>query len=209
MSIRKSIQLIFSSIFLLIVLFSCTGFKQKQHEKNNIQSIFSNEYIYIYQYHKFTEKKSETLVKGDWNFFDISVSLKGKPYVYSKNIYKDMVLNHKVYNDDDVWYVFISVGGAGSGNYGTCYVFVNDNGKFKEIIFPKIAEEEKKIYNGHDNFDFFEKTILRRFPVYQQGDAECCPTGGEMVFSYTITNKVIKILSVKKNQYVQSSHGNH
>lgn len=41
-------------------------------------------------------------------------------------------------------------------------------------------------YRGHDEFAVVENTLVRRFPVYKDGDADSAPTGGTRQFQYKL-----------------------
>ena len=39
---------------------------------------------------------------------------------------------------------------------------------------------------GHDEFAVIENSFARRFPVYNEGDANCCPKGGIRQLQYKL-----------------------
>jgi hypothetical protein len=39
---------------------------------------------------------------------------------------------------------------------------------------------------GHDSIYFSNNRMYRKFPVYKEGDANCCPTGGDKTLSYQL-----------------------
>jgi hypothetical protein len=57
-----------------------------------------------------------------------------------------------------------------------------------EIYLPPIADDPKasKGYMGHDEFRVVESTLVRRFPVYREGDANAKPTGGTRQIQYKL-----------------------
>jgi hypothetical protein len=64
----------------------------------------------------------------------------------------------------------------------------NDNKSLSEIYLPPLTEESEisKGYMGHDEFAVVEKTLVRRFPVYREGDVNADPTGGSRQLQYKL-----------------------
>ncbi len=87
--------------------------------------------------------------------------------------------------------IFIISSGAGSGSYGE-FIFYELIGY--ELIrheLPKLDLKVKHFYMGHDNFEVTNKNIIRSFPAYNDGDANCCPTGGDVILKYNYVNSNI------------------
>ena len=57
-----------------------------------------------------------------------------------------------------------------------------------EIHLPPLADDPKaaKGYLGHDEFRVVEITLVRRFPVYREGDTNAQPTGGIRQVQYKL-----------------------
>lgn len=78
---------------------------------------------------------------------------------------------------------------AGSGSYGNVIGYSVNNGKsMSQIYFPEISEnsEASKGYMGHDEFAIVETSLMRRFPVYKDGDSNSNPTGGTRQIQYKL-----------------------
>jgi hypothetical protein len=76
--------------------------------------------------------------------------------------------------------VYIYVTSAGSGSYGSLAAWAVNNGKSMTPIFlPPVADSPtlSKGYMGHDEFAVVEGTLVQRFPLYREGDANARPTG--------------------------------
>lgn len=76
--------------------------------------------------------------------------------------------------------VYVYVNSAGSGSYGSLVAYAVNNAKsITPIYLPPIAEDAKagKGYMGHDEFSLLEGVLGRRFPVYQEGDANAQTSG--------------------------------
>ena len=85
--------------------------------------------------------------------------------------------------------VYIYVRSAGSGSYGSLIALAaNKRKSLSDIYVPPIAEDAKaaKGYQGHDEFRVVETTLVRRFPVYREGDSNAKPTGGMRQIQYKL-----------------------
>jgi len=84
-------------------------------------------------------------------------------------------------------YVYIT--SAGSGSYGSLLAFnTNRRRSLSEIVLPPLSETPgaDQGYQGHDQFAVVESTLLRRFPVYRDGDSNAAPSGGVRQLHYKI-----------------------
>ena len=43
-------------------------------------------------------------------------------------------------------------------------------------------------YEGHDNYQFQDTKLTNTFPLYEQGDANCCPKGGSRTLIYELVD---------------------
>ena len=81
----------------------------------------------------------------------------------------------------------------GTGSYGNIYGFASNQDKsLTPIYVPELTEKDLETgsifegYMGHDSIYLDESKIKRVFPVYLEGDANCCPTGGKKQLQYTL-----------------------
>ena len=85
--------------------------------------------------------------------------------------------------------IYVYVASAGSGSYGSLVAYAANRRKsMSEIHLPPIAENKTaaKGYMGHDEFAVVERTLVRRFPVYRDGDTNARPTGGMRQLQYRL-----------------------
>jgi hypothetical protein len=85
--------------------------------------------------------------------------------------------------------IYVSVNSVGSGSYGTVFGYaVNKRKSMSPILFPPLENqpEAMKGYMGHDEFRVVESGLVRRFPVYLDGDTNAKPTGGTRQISYKL-----------------------
>lgn len=85
--------------------------------------------------------------------------------------------------------LYVYVTSAGSGSHGSLVAYAANKGKsLSEIYMPPMEEDKAaaKGYMGHDEFAVVENTLVRRFPVYKDGDTNSQPTGGTRQIQYKL-----------------------
>ena len=85
--------------------------------------------------------------------------------------------------------IYVYVQSAGSGSYASLVAYsANKKKSLSEIYLPPITDDPKaaKGYMGHDEFRVVESTLVRRFPVYREGDTNAKPTGGTRQIQYKL-----------------------
>lgn len=94
-------------------------------------------------------------------------------------------------NGDGSPEIYIYVHSAGSGSYGDLIAYSANNKKSLSAIYlPPLEEQASNLsgYMGHDEFAVVEGRLLRRFPVYVEGDTNANPTGGIRQIQYKLTS---------------------
>ena len=83
----------------------------------------------------------------------------------------------------------------GTGSFGKVYGFQFYPNSFAPIKTEPLTKSEAKGYMGHDSFSVEGEFMMRRFPVYNAGDANAFPTGVKRLVRYklvtTSDNKLI------------------
>jgi len=85
--------------------------------------------------------------------------------------------------------IYVYVQSVGSGSYGSLVAYsANKKKSLSEIYLPPITDDPKasKGFMGHDEFRVVESTLVRRFPVYRDGDTNAKPTGGTRQIQYKL-----------------------
>ncbi len=85
--------------------------------------------------------------------------------------------------------IYVYITSAGSGSYGSLAAYSANNKKSLSGIYLAPLEDDKKNsvgYMGHDKFTIIENSLARRFPIYNEGDANCCPKGGTRQLEYKL-----------------------
>jgi len=96
-------------------------------------------------------------------------------------------------NKDGFDEIFIITESAGSGSYATIYGFSSNKDKsVTGIVVPEISQSdlaEGAVFNGyqgHDSIYVSKNKLFRKFPVYKEGDENCCPSGGDKTIRYVL-----------------------
>ena len=136
------------------------------------------------------EKKDDglsdfTIVAVDFQNSTDSLAIEGSDPLQEVAI-KDLDAN----GYDELYLITTSVG---SGSYASVFGFAsNQDLSLTTIYVPDISENDVQIdgsfhgYMGHDSIYFSNNRMYRKFPVYKEGDANCCPTGGDKTLSYQL-----------------------
>jgi len=85
--------------------------------------------------------------------------------------------------------VFVFATSDGSGSYGSLVGYAaNQRKSLSQIYLAPIAEDTKLAagYQGHDAFDIDGKALVRRFPLYRDGDTNAAPSGGSREVRYRL-----------------------
>ena len=92
-------------------------------------------------------------------------------------------------NADGFPEIYVYVTSAGSGSYGSLIAYAsNRNRSITPIYLPPLEDDPAVAegYMGHDQFAVGEGTLVRRFPVYREGDTNAQPTGGTRQVQYKL-----------------------
>ena len=92
-------------------------------------------------------------------------------------------------NADGYPEIYVYVNSAGSGSYGSLIAYAsNRNRSLSEIYLPPLEDDPdaSEGYMGHDTFAVGEGALLRRFPVYREGDTNAEPSGGTRQVQYRL-----------------------
>lgn len=107
----------------------------------------------------------------------------------------DPLQNLKLIDLDNNGYdeLYLITSSSGSGSYGTIFGFASNNDlSLTPIYVPEIKENDVQPeglfygYMGHDSIYFDDSKLYRRYPVYKEGDPNCCPTGGIKTHQYEL-----------------------
>ena len=82
---------------------------------------------------------------------------------------------------------------VGSGSYARIYGYASNQDKSVTPIYvPEPSESDAAQggaffgYMGHDSIFLDKGRLYRKFPIYREGDANCCPTGGDRRLEYEL-----------------------
>jgi len=189
------------SIFIFfLVLFSCKEEAQKSQEKN--EADLPSEPISSIQSQEFTTQSGkvfELIELSDENgLFDFHIVSKGFEFSEKDTMIikgADRISNVFLADLDGNGFeeIYLITQSDGSGSYANIYGYSSNADKSISPIYVRPIEEVDLAagalfegYMGHDSI-FMEGTALKRvFPKYQEGDANCCPTGGKTILTYKL-----------------------
>ena len=92
-------------------------------------------------------------------------------------------------NADGYPEIYVYINSAGSGSYGSLVAYAsNRNKSLSEIYLPSFEDDPAILqgYMGHDEFAIGEGTLVRRFPIYLEGDTNAQSTGGTRQIQYKL-----------------------
>jgi hypothetical protein len=92
-------------------------------------------------------------------------------------------------NDDGSPEIYVYIHSTGSGSYGRLVAYSANNKKsLSEIHLPSLKDDKINSvgYMGHDIFSVNKNSFIRRFPLYEKDDANCCPKGGTRQLEYNL-----------------------
>lgn len=95
-------------------------------------------------------------------------------------------------NDDNYPELLVFLTSEGSGSYGNVVALSPNDGKsVSRVTLPALDKDpvNGKGYQGHDTFSIVEHTLHRTFPVYQPGDINARPSGGNRTLTYDMVDK--------------------
>jgi len=89
--------------------------------------------------------------------------------------------------------IYLITKSAGSGSYSSVFGLAsNQDLSLTTIYLADISESDVQPngafygYMGHDSIYFKNNRMHRKYPVYNEGDPNCCPTGGDKTLSYSL-----------------------
>ena len=85
--------------------------------------------------------------------------------------------------------VYVYISSAGSGSYGSLVAYAVNNGKTVSPIFLTPMDHNPQAlvgYMGHDEFTVVENRLVRRFPIYTDGDTNAAASGGTRQLQYRL-----------------------
>jgi hypothetical protein len=85
--------------------------------------------------------------------------------------------------------VYVYSHSAGSGTYGGLIAYaVGEGNSPSEIRLPPIEDDADAArgHMGHDELAVVENSLVRRFPVYREGDTNAAPSGGTRQIQYKL-----------------------
>jgi hypothetical protein len=87
---------------------------------------------------------------------------------------------------DSIPEVYVFAQSAGTGSYAHLYAFQIDQGSWQSILLPDLDKRQSAGYLGHDTLWVQDSALVRRFPVYTEGDINASASGGMRTLEYVL-----------------------
>jgi hypothetical protein len=87
---------------------------------------------------------------------------------------------------DSIPEIYVFAQSAGSGSYANLYGFQFDERGTQPIVLPELDKRHAAGYLGHDTLWTQDTVLVRRFPVYTEGDLNTLASGGTRTFEYVL-----------------------
>lgn len=120
------------------------------------------------------------------------------PSGYSENIIRRLRLGGEIFDafvgdidqDGREEFYFLSYAGGRGRNVNILGFEETVENSLTPIKFtPQNPDSPQyKGYRNQDDYQFHEKKITHNFPLYEQGDAYCCPSGGARTVEYRLVD---------------------
>jgi len=197
----KQFKIVFISILLASTIIACKNKEGKSNtEKSGIDAVSKVEHS-IPEEQKTVFQKTLSLqnisfdikTSGEGSIGQLSIQPKGLE-IDNREIVQEIdgqVVDAEIedLNSDGFPEILIYTVSAGSGSYGNVIGYSVNNGKsISQIYFPELFENKEASigYMGHDEFAIVETSLVRRFPIYKDGDTNNKPTGGTRQIQYKL-----------------------
>lgn len=204
-------------IFIVLLVYSCKNKETDQDQNNRSTQIPINEFrdemrsVKNRTLHTSTGKSIVLTIKekssGLNDFTIISTDFKNMSdslVIKDADPLQNVQLKDLDNNGFDELYLITQA--TGSGSYGSIFGFASNNDlSLTSIYVPEISENDVQLngpfygYMGHDSIYFEDARLFRKYPVYKQGDPNCCPTGGDKTHQYTLkAGEASWVLAIEK-----------
>jgi hypothetical protein len=197
----KQLKIILISILVALTIIACKNEQEKSNtvksgieETSNVEPSNPEEQKTIF--HKTLTLQNisfDIKTRGEGSISQLSIQPKGLEIDNQKNVLEidGQVVNAEIedLNSDGYPEVLIYTMSAGSGSYGNVIGYSVNNGKsISQIYFPELSDNKEASlgYMGHDEFAIVETSLVRRFPIYMDGDTNNKPTGGTRQIQYKL-----------------------
>jgi len=87
---------------------------------------------------------------------------------------------------DSIPEIYVFAQSAGSGSYANLHGFQFDQRGRQSIVLPELDKRHAAGYLGHDTLWAQDTVLVRRFPVYTEGDLNTSASGGTRTFEYVL-----------------------
>lgn len=95
-------------------------------------------------------------------------------------------------DQDGLFEVLVFSASVETGEYGELTLHEWTGNDLRSSFLPALSAEQQQGYRGYDNYRLYQNQLIYEFPVYQEGDKECCASGGKRQSVYLYRNNRIE-----------------
>ncbi|WP_353572394.1 hypothetical protein [Candidatus Albibeggiatoa sp. nov. BB20] len=95
-------------------------------------------------------------------------------------------------DNDGLFEVLIFSASVETGEYGELVLHEWTGNDFNSRFLPVLSSAQQQGYRGFDKYNVYQNQLIHEFPIYQQGDKDCCASGGKRQSVYQYQNNSIK-----------------
>jgi len=94
-------------------------------------------------------------------------------------------------DNDRLFEILVFSASVEAGEYGELVLYEWTGNNFSTQFMPPLDSSQQQGYRGFDGYRMYKNQIVHEFPIYQQGDKECCASGGKRQSIYHYRNNTI------------------
>lgn len=173
---------------LLVIVGACKEANRDSSQGNGTESEIRSRYSF--QAH---------LLRGD-HTFDVFTegngSLRAMTVIHAENGVADTVTGEiddavvsaacADLDRDSLPEIYIFAQSPGSGSYARLYAYQIDRRGRESIALPELDKRLAAGYLGHDTLWVLDTVLVRKFPVYTEGDFNAAASGGTRTLEYVL-----------------------
>lgn len=101
--------------------------------------------------------------------------------------------------------ILIQAKATDTANYATIYAFEFNGSKANKLDFPKLTKQQRKGYQGSDNFYIKGGKFMREFPIYDGDGKDAKPTGQKRILEYGLRSNSFTVKQLSTDSTSSSS----
>jgi hypothetical protein len=96
---------------------------------------------------------------------------------------------------DGLFEILLFSASVEDGEYGELVLHEWTGNEFNSRFIPALNSAQQQGYRGFDHYRLYKNQLVHEFPIYQQGDKDCCASGGKRQSVYLYRSNSIEQIS--------------